>query len=181
MKIDRYTVFRVTYVVLNLIVAGLFIYLHMGSMRIHGFDIIASLTAYVVASAAAYTDIRYGRIPDVLIATGVAGYIVALIAGRHMNDLRSLLMSTLITALVTGIVCFLANRLAKGSVGRGDLKLLTVMALLLGWRGMLTMTGIMLLCVLLMSMYLIMVRHVSRKTLIPLAPAILLGVGFAIF
>ena len=148
-----------------------------------GFDLFASVgPAYVLAVALPLSiyDIKQRRLPNRLVLPGipisVAGQLVAAIAASNFWPT----LWAFISASCVFCLALLANR--GGAMGMGDVKLLTLIALSLGWWGVPSVllalgTGFGVAATVVLGYFL--VGRIKLTNTIPLGPYLLFGAGVA--
>lgn len=120
-----------------------------------------------------YVDYKERRIPSVCI-WGLYLYGI----GKSVLH-RSALLSTgmvwdILFAAVITVGCLVCRCVWKGSIGSGDVRLLLVMALLVGYEKMLGILFLTFLCFFVWSVILLM-RGFSKNTTLPFAPFLFAG------
>lgn len=138
--------------------------------------------AYVLAVAIPLTvfDIRQRRLPNKLVLPGFPvtflGQLAASIAAQDFWPMLWAFMS----AVIVFALALLANR--AGAMGMGDVKLLALIAIALGWWGapllLLALTTGFFVAAFVVLGYLVAGRHKLSST-IPLGPYLLFGAGVA--
>ena len=135
-----------------------------------------SVITLIIASAATI-DLRTRRIPNVLIAFGLAVrvimYVVELVF--FSEDVLSIFINDMIGFAIGFGILFLAAIISKGSVGFGDVKLFAVIGLFGG--AILTYSTLLAALIFntIASVVIIIVKKKNRKTAIPFGPAIFAG------
>jgi len=138
--------------------------------------------AYVVAVAVplSFFDIKQRRLPNKLVLPGLAvtivGQLIAAIGGGIFWSMLWAFMS----AVIVFALALLANR--AGAMGMGDVKLLTLIALSLGWWGapfvlIALATGFGTTTLVVLSYF--VVGRLKLTSTIPLGPYLLFGVAVA--
>jgi len=116
--------------------------------------------------AAAGTDIAWRKIPNSLIAAGLAAFLI--IAGRLYIRGETAVLAGCLGAGAAAFCIHLIPYLLR-SMGAGDVKLALVMGLLMGWRdwtGFLGIYGI----VMLVASGLLLIMGKRKPKTVPLAP-----------
>lgn len=87
-------------------------------------------------------------------------------------------------ALMGGLLGFgtfaLCSALSKGGVGMGDIKLYTVLGLLLGWEGTFTVLFFCIFCTAVYAIVALFIKKKDKKTMVPIGPFTWLGMTIAI-
>ncbi len=150
---------------------------------LHAPDLIAFAgPIYVLAVAIPLTifDIRQRRLPNKLVLPGFPVTLVGQLAASIVTQDFWPMLWAFLSAVVVFALALLANR--AGAMGMGDVKLLTLIALGLGWWGaptvLLALTTGFFLAALVVLGYLMVGRHKLSST-IPLGPYLLFGAGVA--
>ena len=125
----------------------------------------------------AVSDYREFRIPNKLILTGLVVRAVCLLPEAFMDGMGMLgaLIDGVVAAVAMVVLCVVCMLISRGSMGMGDLKLLAVMGLYLGFEGMLYALFFSMLVAFISAVYLLLAKKKDRKDAIPFAPYILLG------
>lgn len=112
-----------------------------------------------------FIDLKTQIIPDSLIVTGlVSGLAFTLI------DKNSSFLASLVGALLGSGILLLIAILSRGGMGGGDVKLMAVIGLFLGWRRVLVTLFIGFLSGGIISLFLLLTRKKGRKDAIPFGP-----------
>ncbi|RAI89596.1 leader peptidase (prepilin peptidase)/N-methyltransferase [Paenibacillus pabuli] len=122
------------------------------------------LPLYVILIWATYTDIKSRVIPDKLVVSGLCYFLVLRIGYADQPYFHYLL------GVIAGAgILYVCALIRPGSFGGGDIKLLAVVGVALGWR-----ESLLFLCLLLgiAGLYAVTVFLIwkDRKSLIPLSP-----------
>lgn len=125
--------------------------------------------------ACACADINGGIVPDlVVIAIAVLGVVNFLFAeGFTVSGL----ISHLIGAVCISVPMFLISFIIKGAFGGGDIKLMAVAGLYLGWRLTLAAAALGLFISGFYGMYLLITRKAGPKSKVRLAPFLVYGLA----
>jgi leader peptidase (prepilin peptidase)/N-methyltransferase len=138
--------------------------------------------AYLLAVAAPLSifDFRQRRLPNKLVLPGfpvaILGQLFAAIAGVNFWPM----LWACLSAVVVFTLALLANR--AGAMGMGDVKLLALIALSLGWWGapqVLLALGSGFFAAALVVLTFMATGRLKRTSTIPLGPYLLLGAGIA--
>ena len=148
------------------------LYLRFGlSFEFYGLAVLSSLLLVI-----SVIDLEIQEIPDGL---NILGFIAGIIYIAVQWDI-DLVLSSFAGLLIGSGLFFLIAFLSKGGMGGGDIKLLGVLGIWLGWK--LTMLLILLSFFIgaLVSVFLIITKIKSRKDYIPFGPFIAIGAYIAI-
>lgn len=124
-----------------------------------------------------YIDFKTLRIPNKFIVFGLVLRISILIFEFIFNrsEVKGEVLGELIVAAVLGMAVFICSLCLKDSVGYGDIKLLIVMALFQGIRGIWSSVFTSLIIIFVFSVIMLITKKKGKKDLIPFAPAIVAG------
>jgi len=127
---------------------------------------------------AAYTDIKTRKIPNKLILTILASWVVIMVvfAIVDFKAFPAILLESVFAGTIGALVFIVIRIITKRGVGGGDVKLAIVMALLLTAEKTVLMIMVSLLLAALVSAFLLMLKRVTLKTKIPFAPFMFAGV-----
>lgn len=145
-------------------------------------SILKLLLAFCVLECTAATDLKSRRIPNLYILLLLAGRIVFLVLELIFTYEGT--MSRLISSVAGGFVCLLflllMNKISRGGLGYGDIKLFAALGFLCGFYG--AIYTLLFACVLCAatSAGLLLLRKKTRKDSLPMGPFVLLGYGIAI-
>ncbi|MBQ8815273.1 MAG: prepilin peptidase [Lachnospiraceae bacterium] len=143
------------------------------------------LFVYVWLISIAYIDGKTQRIPNKWILYGMAAWVVFyVIEGLMGFGWMPLLGQALLGVLMGGGVFLISAVVSKGGMGMGDVKLYTVLGLMVGWQGVFNLILISLVGSVVYGLVMIASQKMDRKSLIPMGPftyiamivAILLGI-----
>ena len=137
---------------------------------------------FMVLLAAAFTDIKWRIIPNALILSASAVRLCLYLPAIIQDEIRigEIFLHTVISVLFPIVACFTARVFVPDGIGMGDVKLMMLISLYLGfWDGIVAFLLSFLLAALTVSGFLFMDRG-KRKRAIPLAPAFLLGTALAV-
>ncbi len=141
------------------------------------FDNIKLISLFIILCPAAYFDWDKHIIPNKLIAVALCLRILIFIFEIILNTTNAFMycLGELVSAVVIFIIGFLCSLIIKGSVGMGDVKLMSVMALFLGATGIICAVFVSLLISFLYCIIVLITKKKHRKDIIPFAPSLLLG------
>lgn len=129
----------------------------------------------VLLIVASFIDLEHYIIPDTLTATGFAGGIILNLLAQDIS-----FASALAGMSITGGFFLLLSLISKGGMGGGDVKMVAVTGLFLGWP--LGLLGAFFGCCLagLAGIGLIITQRKSRKDIMPFAPFMATGALLAL-
>lgn len=143
---------------------------------------IKRMTVLAIVWAAAYVDFTMYKIPNSLVISGLFYRAVILIAELIYENKG--IISTFITELIAAaallLAGFLCNLCIKNSVGMGDLKLLSIIGLLTGLKGIWGVVFTALLVSFVLIIFLLITKKKGRKDVIPFGPSIAIGAFLSI-
>lgn len=138
------------------------------------------LIELVVLIALAVYDLRWMILPDKLMSTLLALAVLNILLQSALNGSHNVLSSYLWAAVIAGGFFYGLFAGSKGRwMGGGDVKLAFVMGLMLGLRDVLVAMFIGFNSAAIVSIVLIATHKMSRKSLIPFGPFLILGTIFA--
>ena len=160
--------------------------LFVGSYFVTGWSIqlISLLVLATLTMPLVVTDIKEHRLPNFLTLTGfLAGLGVSILLAIKENSFSPLIHS-LSVALLAGFAFLLLNLASRGGMGMGDVKLAVMLGALIapfGWQVL--VMGFIVAFVLgaIIGLILLAGKRVSRKTLIPFGPYLLVGAWASLF
>lgn len=140
------------------------------------------LCVFALLVPVAYIDYKKHIIPNQLIIVGLILFILfafyELVIVRY--DTIALLKMYGFGLLLGGGVFTLCAILAKGSMGMGDIKLYSVLGLLLGWEGVFNVIFFSVLGVAVFGIIMILSKKKNGKSLVPIGPFSLFGIVISI-
>ena len=131
----------------------------------------------------AATDLAAHRLPDVVTFPAYAVCAAALVADAALLGTGAALLRAVVAATVAFGVSALGAWVSPEGLGFGDVKLLGLLGLVLGWAGWdVLMAGVFvgLLVGALASLVLLAARRVGRRTALPFGPPLLVGAAVAL-
>lgn len=175
----KYNIIMFIIVLVMLIICAAILQLFYNNLL---FDNIKLISLFVFLCPAAYFDWDKHIIPNKLIAAALCLRILMFIFEIILNTTNDFMYSLgeLISAVVIFIIGFLCSLIIKGSVGMGDVKLMSVMALYLGATGIICAVFVSLLISFLYCIIALITKKKHRKDIIPFAPSLLLGTYISI-
>ena len=123
-------------------------------------------------------DFKEYRIPNKLVLSGLILRVLIFLAEIVTIGFPAVftsLISECIAAVGAAVVCLLCMLLSRGSLGMGDLKLLVMMALLLGVEGICYSMFVSVFFAFVCAIVLLISKKKGRKDHMPFAPCILAG------
>ncbi|WP_105619060.1 prepilin peptidase [Vallitalea okinawensis] len=138
----------------------------------YGFNMLtySYVTLYSMLLLLTIDDLRNKLIPlDLIICFGIFSVILL-----PFNPSVSLIWTIIIT-LITVIILYIVHLLTHGGIGLGDVWVIGISMLILGWQNGLTLLMVSLLCSGLLSILLLIMGKVNRKAKIPFIPFMLGG------
>jgi leader peptidase (prepilin peptidase) / N-methyltransferase len=146
-----------------------------------------ALAAYAWAAGAAVVlaqvDLAVHRLPDRVTYPAAAVGAAALLADAALLGTWPDLLRALLAAAAAGGIAFLAALAGPSGLGLGDVKLLALLGLLLGWAGWgVLMAGVFLglLAGAAVSLLLVATRRADWRTPVPFGPPLLVGAVLAL-
>lgn len=131
---------------------------------------------YYVILAAAIIDFRIKRIPNLLSVILIVSRLLILIYEvLFVEEVVAYLVSSLIGCFLSGLMLIFANRLSKGGIGAGDIKLLSCLGLMCGLYVVFSTLLIALVLCILASLFLLIMKKSGKKEQIPFGPFIYFG------
>lgn len=148
-------------------------------MSIEAFKIVA---VCMVTASVFVLDLSIMKIPNIctvmLLGAGVIASAIQFFIDRKLAI--SLLLNGLVAMIVTFLILFAMRRITKGGLGLGDVKILSALGFVCGFRAvMVTLFMSFAICVL-FSTGLILLKKRGLKDVLPLGPFIFLGFGTSI-
>lgn len=138
--------------------------------------------AFFVLLLVAQTDYTYMIIPnlcsEILLAAGIMSILAELIF--HKDNVAAWTLNCILSALVTLIILMLMNKLTKGGIGLGDVKIFSSLSFLCGLRCVFATLMMALIICALVSIVLILFKKKTMKDALPLGPFIYFGYGISI-
>ena len=131
----------------------------------------------------AAVDLAAHRLPDVVTYPAAVVCAVAFVADAAVTGSWAALVRALLAAAASGAVAGLAWLAVPAGLGLGDVKLLALLGLVLGWAGWgLLLAGVFLGLVVgsVVSLVLIATRRAGWRTALPFGPPLLVGAVLAV-
>ncbi|PRY50672.1 leader peptidase (prepilin peptidase)/N-methyltransferase [Geodermatophilus tzadiensis] len=139
--------------------------------------------AAAAAVVLAQVDLAVHRLPDRVTVPAAAVCAAALLADAAVLGTWPALLRALLAAAAAGGVALLAALAAPSGLGLGDVKLLALLGLVLGWAGWgVLLAGVFLglLSGAVVSLVLVASRRAGWRTALPFGPPLLLGAVLAL-
>lgn len=135
------------------------------------------------AYAASVTDIREKRVPNLLVGIMLLLWLCIMLPQLFIRPQEALilLISGLIGFAVSAVVFLLVYFISRGGLGGGDVKLMAVSGLYLGFNGVLPTMLYGSILAALTAGILILCRKMGRKDSFPLVPFLFLGMLLTAF
>lgn len=133
-------------------------------------------------AAMAWVDLREKRIPNILILAGLALWTAEMgIGAAQQVQIGTLLWSSVLGGCVWGGLLALICLATKADLGMGDARMFAVIGLSYGLHNTCLVLLVSLIMMALVSVVLLMLRRVDRRTSLPMAPFVLTGFVFCVF
>lgn len=124
-----------------------------------------------------YIDWKEGIIPNQMILTGIVFW--GILSLLEIFIAHTMWQKVLFFSLVGGGICggilFLIAIITKGALGMGDVKMFFVMGLLYGFSNTYVILFFSILVMAIISIVLLAMKKVTRKTAVPMAPFVAIG------
>jgi len=147
------------------------------------FSILNTVLLIILSYAAMVFDINTRRIPNKLVLIMLAGWlllIVPMIASDSSRGVK-LLADSLYGMLVGGGLFLLVYLVSRKGLGGGDVKFMAAAGLYLGFAGTIPVILYGTTLAALSGLVLILLKKITRKDTIPLAPFLFAGIVITIF
>jgi prepilin signal peptidase PulO-like enzyme (type II secretory pathway) len=183
-KRERLTVAKMKsewqYAGLPIVIAALII-LHAGS--IDAFFLLWHISVVVFSYIAAVIDMKTRRIPNALVLTMLAAWILIMTPKLFLdvNTVMEVLIDSVLGFVFGGGIFLLVYIISRRGLGGGDVKFMAMAGLYLGFGG--TIPAILYGTILatLVGFALILSKKIGRKDTMPLAPFICVGILITLF
>ncbi|MCL2125164.1 MAG: prepilin peptidase [Oscillospiraceae bacterium] len=168
------------YLGLPIIVAGI-LFLRAGSTD--AFITLLLLLVAVFGYIASVTDIKAKKIPNKLIISMMASWIVIMLPKIFWDTDAAIAIAadSALGFVIGGGLFLLVYIISRKGLGGGDVKLVAAIGLYLGYGGVLSVMLVGTILGSLFSLTLIMAKKIGRKDAIPLAPFLYIGLLFVCF
>jgi len=164
-----------------LIIGGLLLLLHAG--KIDPFMLLLSELIVIFGYVAAVIDFKEKRIPNNIILAMLAAWIIAITPYLFLNTNAaiSLLIDSALGFAIGGGMFLLVYIISRKSIGGGDVKFMAAAGLFLGYNGVLPTILCGSILAALAGLTLIIMKKITRKDTIPLAPFLYAGILITVF
>ena len=168
------------YIGLPLLVATLF-FCKMGSYE--PFSMLLSLLLLVFGYVAAVMDLREKRVPNKLVLAMLIAWILIMVPQLFLKTESAVtqLWHSAAGFLISSLLFLLVYFISRKGLGGGDVKLMGVAGLYLGWEGVLPTIFIGSVLAALTGGILVLAKKITMKDSIPLVPFLYVGMLLAIF
>ena len=177
-KIDRKT--ALYYIGLPIIMIALWFLKHE---ELSGITILLRLVLTAFGYVAMVGDIREKRVPNSLVGTLLAAWILIMVPQLFYQTQTAiaLMISGGIGFLLAGIIFLVVYLISRGGLGGGDVKLMAVAGLYLGFNGVMPamLYGSMLAAI--VTLTLVLLKKMGRKDTFPLVPFLYVGMLLTMF
>jgi Flp pilus assembly protein protease CpaA len=147
------------------------------------FILLWSALIVIFGYVAAILDLKTKRIPNGLILTIIAAWIITMTPKLFMDtgNAVTLLADSALGAAICGGLFLLVYLISRKGLGGGDVKFMTVAGLFLGLGGAIPAMLYGTILAALTGLALILLKKIGRKDTIPLAPFLYTGILIAVF
>ena len=130
-----------------------------------------------------YVDLKEKIIPNPMILLGLGFWLLISILEITIGQThwKSLLAFSLTGGFICGGILLVVSLAGKSALGMGDVKMITVLGLLYGLVDTYSLLLVSLVVMALVSITLLLLKKVDKKTAIPMAPFIVIGYILSIF
>lgn len=154
--------------------------------EVYAADVLAVLHMVLLCTVlfvCAWTDCKAYLIPNKILLAGLLFYLALFIAEAFLEpwNIRYVAVSAGVSAAALLLAGMLCRLFAPGSVGFGDLKLFMILGLYLGLGNIWNAVFYTLLLSFVVSVFLLVTKRASRKSVMPFAPFLLFGTLLAVF
>ena len=177
-KIDRTTVLY--YSGLPIIMIALWIFKHEQLLNI---TMLLRLVLTAFGYVAMVGDIREKRVPNALVVTLLAAWALIMVPQLFYQTqiAIALMVSGGIGFLLAGIIFLVVYLISRGGLGGGDVKLMAVAGLYLGFNGVLPAMLYGSILAALVTLTLVFLKKLGRKDTFPLVPFLYVGMLLTMF
>jgi len=132
---------------------------------------------------ASLTDIRSKRVPNKLVSVMTAAWILAIVPQLFFQTEKALaiMFSGLIGFVMAGLLFLVVYLVSRKGLGGGDVKLMAVAGLYLGFNGVLPSMLYGSILASIFAVILILAKKIGRKDAIPLVPFLYIGMLLTMF
>lgn len=171
-KIDATSLILSCFVLLLSILCGYLIAEHATSTL----AIIQLGICYLATLASAIIDVKTKTIPNIIpIVVVCLRTIIFIYEIIYTTTALSYLISSLIGCFLCAVMLIIANKISKGGIGGGDIKLLSSMGLMCGIYVVFSTLLLSLIACILISVVLILLKKKNSKDHLPFGPFVYLG------
>lgn len=151
--------------------------------RIENITLLLRLVLIAFGYAATVGDIREKRVPNVLVGVLLACWVLIMVPQLFFQTETALdlMISGGIGFLLGGILFLVVYLISRGGLGGGDVKLMAVSGLYLGFNGVLPAMLYGSVLAALVTLILILLKKLGRKDTFPLVPFLYVGMLLTIF
>lgn len=136
---------------------------------------------YLAVIGAAVIDIKIKIIPNIIpIALIVSRLVIFVFEMFFTAEAISYLVSSLIGCFLCGLVLFIADKVSKGGIGKGDIKLIAALGFMSGFYAVFSTLILALIVCILAAVILLLAKKKKSSDHIPFGPFIYLGYLFMI-
>ena len=130
-----------------------------------------------------YIDLKEKIIPNELILSGICFWLILSVFEVFLanTSLKQVLLFSLSGAGICGGVLFIIAIIVKSALGMGDVKMFFVIGLLYGLTNTYSILLFSIIIMAIISIVLLMLKKVTRKTAVPMAPFVALGFLINVF
>ena len=136
-----------------------------------------NLIAFIWIVAMGYIDAEEKIIPHALIGVGLAMWVIFVLAECMIAGLplKYMLIYSLLGGGLCGGVLLIIATIGKSALGMGDVKMFTAIGLLYGLSNTYTIILMSIIIMAVVSVILLALKKVTRKTAVPMAPFVAIG------
>mgnify|MGYP002761520841 FL=1 len=135
-------------------------------------------TCYFASLAAAIIDLKTRTIPNFIpISLLLARALVFIYEIIFTDSTLSYLVSSLIGCFLCALLLIIANKISKGGIGGGDIKLLSCIGLMCGVYVVFSTLLLSLLACIVISIFLLLLKKKTSKDHLPFGPFIYIGLS----
>ena len=152
-----------------------------GEISVH--TLIKITILIVLAYIAMFFDINTRRIPNTLVLTMIAGWLLLMTSMIFINteNVVRLLADSISGLLIGGGLFLLVYLISSKGLGGGDVKFMAAAGLYLGFAKTISVVLYGTVLAALTGLILIMLKRIGRKDTIPLAPFLFVGIMISVF
>jgi prepilin signal peptidase PulO-like enzyme (type II secretory pathway) len=168
------------YAGISIVIAALII-THAG--RLDAFSLLMRCLILIFGYVAAVIDIKTNRIPNELVLTMLAGWVITMTPGLFLDTAGTvpLLLDSIAGFATGGGLFLLVYLISRNGLGGGDVKFMAGAGLYLGFSGALTVMLYGTILAALTGLTLVLLKKIGRRAMIPLAPFLYIGILITIF